>query len=310
MLIEMARSRYDDLHDRLDSIETTKSGTRYERLAALVQKALNQEAGVSHDLRLVGDETEVKHQIDVTVSHSGATKRVLIECKDFDESGEPVGLGIVRDFYGVVADVKPDESIVVTCNRFTPDAMKYAKGMGIKLAVLRLHTPEDDEGRITSVHVTGEVFADVDHTVTIRFVDAAGEAAFPGTTSGKETHDRRSDTYLHCPGSDRIQIIEAIDRLLKDPAFKKEEVLPGDARRKSIDLPGCSVQRGDGPLLAINGFFVHYRVVSYVTDFLVRTPIVALILRPLDSETDLFVYEDQLKRFRIDPETGEVITKA
>src|ERR1700740_2417596 len=92
------RSRYDDLHDKYHRILTTKAGTRYERLAAMVFKALEDRNVVIHDLELPGDDPEVKHQIDVTIEIGGVTKRVIIECKDFDISEEKVGLDIIRSF--------------------------------------------------------------------------------------------------------------------------------------------------------------------------------------------------------------------
>ncbi len=59
-----SRSRYDELHDKYEAILTTKSGTRYERLAAMVFKALHECNVVIHDVSLTG-ESEVPHQIDV-----------------------------------------------------------------------------------------------------------------------------------------------------------------------------------------------------------------------------------------------------
>jgi len=56
------RSRYDEMHDYYYELLSTKSGTRYERLAAFVFKYLNQEKTVIHDLKLLGD-SEVSHQI-------------------------------------------------------------------------------------------------------------------------------------------------------------------------------------------------------------------------------------------------------
>jgi|GEM_PF-3124967 len=49
-----ARSRYDELHDKYHRILTTKAGTRYEQLAALVFKALEAESTVVHDLDIFG----------------------------------------------------------------------------------------------------------------------------------------------------------------------------------------------------------------------------------------------------------------
>ena len=132
------RSRYDELHDKYHKILTTKAGTRYERLAALVFKALEEHNAVIHDMALTGENPDVKHQIDVTVDTAGAMRRIVIECKDFDIAGGKVGLGIIRNFRSVIEDTEADEGIVITCNGFTQVAQKYAPSKGIKLAVLRL----------------------------------------------------------------------------------------------------------------------------------------------------------------------------
>jgi len=297
-----SRSKYDDLHDRLDPIGTTKKGTRYERLVALVQKTLDETAGVSHDLRLVGEDTQVKHQIDVTITKDNQQRRVLIECKDFDISGEPVGLGIIRDFFGVVDDVKPDEAIVITCNGFTEDARRYAKGKNIKLAVLRVHRPEDDEGTIKSVEVTSEISIPYDYKANIKFVDAAGLAAFGAAGEA----DRSSPIFLLRPGRGPTQLVEALDELFNDPVLAKDEVLEDGTRRKVVTLDGCSVQRGDDTSIPIEGVTIGYRLATETRTFVVHAPIVSLILTPVGEDTDLLIYEETLKRYRIDAETGEV----
>ena len=46
------RSRCDELHDKYHQILTTKVGTRYERLAAMVYKALEDKNVIIHDLSL------------------------------------------------------------------------------------------------------------------------------------------------------------------------------------------------------------------------------------------------------------------
>jgi hypothetical protein len=69
-----ARSRYDELHDRYHAILTTKAGTRYERLAALVFKILEDRNVVIHDLKLIGD-SSVAHQIDVSIAIDGKHKK-------------------------------------------------------------------------------------------------------------------------------------------------------------------------------------------------------------------------------------------
>jgi hypothetical protein len=143
-------SRYDELHNHYYELLSTKSGTRYERLAAVVFKCLEQSGTVIHDLKLVGD-SGVSHQIDVTIERDGGKQRAVLECKDFDISGNKVGLGIIRDFYGVIADIKPDEAYVVTCNGFTDDAERYAKSMNISLVILREFRESDWAGRIRQI---------------------------------------------------------------------------------------------------------------------------------------------------------------
>jgi hypothetical protein len=148
------RSRYDELHDHYQTILTTKSGTRYERLAAVAFAELDRNNVVIHDLKVIGEDTGVKHQIDVYIENGGRAKHVLVECKDYDISGETVGLGVIRDFWGVVDDIHPDEAWVITCNDFTDDARRFAKGKGIKLATLRAFAASDWENRIHTAVAT------------------------------------------------------------------------------------------------------------------------------------------------------------
>lgn len=150
------KSRYDELHDVYHEIQSTKKGTRYERLAAVVFASLERTDVVVHDLRLLG-ESGVEHQIDIRVKKGGKATRILIECKDFDISGKPVGLGVVRDFWGAVDDLHPDEAWILTCNDFTSDARKYAKSKGIRLATLRLFSEADWEGRVKTIVVNIDV---------------------------------------------------------------------------------------------------------------------------------------------------------
>jgi len=160
------RSKYDELHDRYHAILSTKAGTRYERLAAMVFKILEDQNVVIHNLKLVGD-SSVPHQIDISIEVDGQARRVLVECKDFDVSGDKVGLDIIRSFRSVVEDTNADEGIVLTCNGYTKDASKYAKSKNIKLVVLREVQDSDWEGYIKTVIVNLYVQSDRNHNATI-----------------------------------------------------------------------------------------------------------------------------------------------
>lgn len=142
-------SRIDLIYDRLVAEEKLKEGTKYERLAAIVFRELTGRAAV-HDLRLRGS-SGVRHQIDAVVGD--AQHRVLVETKDYDKR---IGLPIIRNFWGAVEDISPDESFVITSVGFTKPAVQYAEAKGIRLALLRPPEDEDWAGvvRKTVVEIT------------------------------------------------------------------------------------------------------------------------------------------------------------
>jgi hypothetical protein len=142
----------DLVYDRLVAEEKLKSGSKYERLAAIVFRALTGNTTI-HDLRLRG-ESGVAHQIDAVVGLDN--RRILIEAKDYDK---PVGLPIVRNFSAVIADIEPNDAYIVTTERFTRDAVKFAKAKGIQLAVLRPLRDEDWENLVRRVRLTIQMTA-------------------------------------------------------------------------------------------------------------------------------------------------------
>lgn len=164
-MADKSRSRYDRLHDRFDPIKTGKAGTRYERLAAMVLKALHKRDVVVHDMSLRGDST-VPHQIDVSLQRDGKARRMIVECKDFDLREGKVGLDIVRSFRSVVEDTGADEAVILTCVGYTREARIYAKAKGIKLAVLRTFEETDKVGRVQkivlNIHVRGAISLAID----------------------------------------------------------------------------------------------------------------------------------------------------
>ncbi len=128
-------TQYDELHDKYQpDFEGGNDGTRYERLTTLVFKSIEATGAVIHDRKQRGD-ADVPHQIDVLIEAGGQTRRTIVECKALGKA--KVGLGIVRDFKGVIADIHPDRAIIVTTVGFTPYAQKYAARHGIELAILR-----------------------------------------------------------------------------------------------------------------------------------------------------------------------------
>lgn len=117
-------------------------GTNYELLTQQVyQILLNAEwpgknICVLHDVKLAGISGQ-EHQIDVYWEYelAGIKNRVAIECKDYSK---PLAIGKVRDFYGVLEDLKDVKGIIIAANGFQKGAKDYAKAFGINLKELTL----------------------------------------------------------------------------------------------------------------------------------------------------------------------------
>jgi predicted helicase len=142
-------SNIEIVYDQNVAAEKLKSGTKYERLTAIVYKILEANNVVIHDLRLKGDGKTASHQIDVTVQKGSTKKKVLVECKNYDSK---IGIGIVRDFFGAVNQIKPDEAYVVTTVGFTKGAVDFASDEGIKLHILRSILKSDLNGRLLKIN--------------------------------------------------------------------------------------------------------------------------------------------------------------
>ncbi|MDE8333295.1 restriction endonuclease [Erysipelothrix rhusiopathiae] len=144
---------FEQIYDSHVTEEKLKTGTKFERLTAIVFKILEMNSAVIHDLRLRGENKSAKHQIDVYVELNKNRKRILIECKDYSKV---VGISVVRDFYGVVSRIKPDQSIVVSSIGFTKGAINFAKDEDISLVILREFKDSDWDGIIRRIDLKTE----------------------------------------------------------------------------------------------------------------------------------------------------------
>lgn len=298
------RSRYDELHDRYNTILTNKAGTRYEILAAFVFKALEELNTVIHDLSL-GGESDVAHQIDVSVETNGVQRRVLIECKDFDISGEKIGLNILRSFRSVLEDTKADEGIVVTCNGFTADAQKYAKAKGIKLVVLRAFEQADMAGRIRTVVVNLHVLAPKTPTVTVKLSDAnqrliAEECARVGISVGVSI----TDPVYFVRGSERIQFNDFLTLKMRAAmrAAKAHE-----SHTVSVPPDGWSIQVDNGVLIPFDAIQVEFEMDEQIHQIKTTSDRIAELILSGFGESDVIIFGDQLERRTIDPDTGMIL---
>lgn len=309
----MQRSRYDELYEKYYGILNSKRGTKYERLTAIIvfkplYETRGQSGAVIHDLRVMG-KSGVKHQIDVVIKLHGVKRRILIECKDFDISGDKVGLGILRDFWGAVDDIKPDEAIVITCNGFTRGSRKYAKAKGIKLAILREFQDEDWESRIKTIKVELQILGLTPPKPKFRlftkedmekFIRDAKDAGFNLTESGVGVW-KNQPVYLNTPEG-RFQLNEFIERKYNDYPRDK----PGPAKLM-IPVDKCTLEVKNRGGVSLRELTVEFEVYHTERSFEINGAIPKLILEGF-GEGDMILWDEDLKRYDIDPDTGEVIS--
>ncbi|HDX8589722.1 TPA: restriction endonuclease [Aeromonas dhakensis] len=297
-------SKYDALYEQYWQSDIKKSGTRYERLTAFVLKSLNENHTVIHDIKLIGD-SDVKHQIDVTVEEGSIKKRVLIECKDFDVSGDKVGLGIVRDFWGVIDDIHPDEATIVTCNGFTTDAIKYAKSKNIKLAILREFQESDREGRIETICVNIEAYVNTTPRVQIKILSQAGVDKFTNdlqaacfATTGVE---KDQPVYLNFKGR-RIQFIDYIEELVGEHPSS----LIGSTKF-NIDFDNTTIEVEQRGGISIGGVTIEYETQREDEYFEVTSDKISKLIISDLSGSDMIIFEQDLVLLKVDESTGEII---
>ncbi len=273
----------------------------------MVLKVLNEAETVVHDLRLLGD-SDVKHQIDVTIEAEGSTRRVLVECKDFDVSGDPVGLGIIRDFFGVVADVRPDEAFVVTCNGFTADARKFAASKGIKLATLREHEVPEGDARISRVEMT--MMVSWPEARGVRFIldgseaDVGRKLAADRVAAGLDPEKTSvwDPVFVNLPDGQRVQVLELLNQHLNDDP----ERTPG-LHEKVIPTSGATLEIEERGGIPLSSIVLAYEMITgdpHVISWATR--VAALIASGFGGDANYLIFEDDLKRFTIG-DAGEVV---
>lgn len=298
------RSRYDELHDRYHAILSTKAGTRYEILAALVFKALEEKNTVIHDLKLVGA-SDVAHQIDVTIETNGRKHRVVIECKDFDISGSKIGLDIIRNFRSVLEDTHVDEGIVITCNGFTSDAQKYAKAKNIKLVILRKFEDADMQGRVKTIVVNLVVQTPKTPTATLS-LSAENQRLLNQECQRIGIHGGVSNTdeVYFVRAGERVQFNEFLTARMREAIAARR-----DAQRHDVAVPpdGWAIQVEHGPLIAFDAITISFDMNEHKHQIQITSDRIAELILSGFGGADIIIFGDQLERRKIDTVTGEIL---
>jgi hypothetical protein len=307
----MNKSRYDDIHDRfLDPAATKKAGVKYERLAAIVAKCFGPAAIVRHDQRYSGT-AEVSTQIDVTLDRGDGARRILLECKDFDVSGDPVEVKVVRDFYAVWKDLGAEEAWIVTCNDFTSPARKWAKAHRIKLAVLREFRESDWEGRVREIHVNltiaslagpprvtfGVGSQDAERELVALFSADAGDMVKSGDVVKVEPEIVYADGTVVGFG----KLINDLPLLHQNAGPQHHEFAMSGARLRSPRA---------GKEVELQKIAMDYNVVRPEQKIVVKAPGIATLLAQGFGEGDMVIWDTTLQRFDIDADSGTVTERS
>jgi hypothetical protein len=299
------------IYDRLVAEERLKSGTKYERLAAIVFQTLDRSSLVVHDVRLSGPGKEAEHQIDVNATdRAGQQRRVIVETRD---RKEPVDLKQVRDFFGVVHQLKPDLAWIVSVVGFTSEAEKFARDEGIGLAVLRPTQPGEDN-RIKSIHIRLSMQAMGTPRVTEWF--AAGEAErdrlrelFRGREDEQEHIAADRESFYAADGVPQGTLQE-----LLEPVFQSLELELGtnEGTHRFDTVHYLDVL---GVRAAVRGFRFSVELGEGVHEFTIGNPasVAELVFRSVEGTVeqpvDRVVFDTDLKGLTIDGE-GRVVARA
>lgn len=110
----------------------TKKWKRFEELVKKVQEELAPDAIVKLDDRIIGKETGVSRQIDISVRQSIGNYDILvvIDCKDYSN---PVDVKDVESFIGLAKDVQANKGVLVSSNGFTKTAKIRGEKAGLNL---------------------------------------------------------------------------------------------------------------------------------------------------------------------------------
>lgn len=284
------------IYDNNVAAEKLKSGAKYERLTSIVHKILKTSDTVIHDLRLRGDGKTASHQIDVTVQKGDTKKKILIECKDYDKK---IGIGIVRDFFGAVNQIKPDEAYVVTTIGFTKGAVAFASDEGINLYILRDVLKADLDNRILKINLN-IIIPSYDFKVMGLLID--------DETEKEKLASLRNQTIMvgnlpiNDPQGKKVSsLFEEFDEIVKGYTDGKDRNLT----EKLIVKPNYIDFNG----IKIDGIIININITNdVIKDIIEPKGIATLILQSLDGTIDKIIQSTDITKWTFNDE-GKVVNK-
>lgn len=299
-------SNIAQIYDKLIADEKLKNGTKYERLAAVVFKILDQSDTVIHDLRLRGDGKTARHQIDVTVEKNGNKKRILIECKEYEKV---VGIKVIRDFYGAVSQIKPDEAFVITTKGFTREAIHFAKDENIRLAILREAKDDDWEGLIRKININLIcLFMDTPQISFVAFDEQEKDRIYELLKDhwGETQNIWTKDAYFY---DEDFQPISNFQDMIA-PIVNAAPREVGKVTKGRHEFGRKLFVKILSHFVAIKGFDYEFNSYAIERNIVVDDggKVASLLLKILDNDHKMLFFEEDLEKWTFD-EDGEVIPK-
>ena len=115
-------------------LEKQMAEPKWKRFEKLIHQIHTQfapkDAVVTLDDKIVGYESKVERQLDVTIRAIVAQYKVLIvvECKD---EARPLDVGTMGEFASLLRDVKANKGVMISTSGYTPAALEMARAQGI-----------------------------------------------------------------------------------------------------------------------------------------------------------------------------------
>ena len=160
---------------------------RFEKLVYTIQKELASNAQVTHNDSIMGVDSKVLRQTDISIREQIGQYPILvvIDCKDL---GVPVDVKGVEEFAGLAHDVRANRGAMISSNGFTPAALNVAKNHGIDTFRLL-----DTEGIDWKTYVSVPVLLERTYIKACSF-------GFKGTGYVRlpSSHEALANMELHC----------------------------------------------------------------------------------------------------------------
>ena len=197
----------------------------YEELVKDIYEQLGSASGVKilgHGMSCkYKGKSGVEHQIDVLTSHSDGIHTYLtdIECKYWDQH---INKDTVMKVESIVEDCNFSKGIVVSKLGSTPDAVQYAKHVGVGLVELREMTDEDWKGRIRKIEVN--IIAHYPELTQVH-VELEDGAVKEGILKGKISGNAQL-MFIQYPTGIKVSLAQFIEDGFFKELLQKEDKVP------------------------------------------------------------------------------------